>query len=210
MKQIITKDGSITYHNEKYDEAYHSITMGAVEEAIEKYVKPAQIKPGFKVLDFCFGLGYNSLAVLELINDVEIVGIELDQEIIENITKINVPDKYKTNFEIIKELARNKIYAKNNLKMNLIMGDAMKVIKDLYIHGHKFDVILFDPFSPKKHPEMWSLETFSNIAKICKPGARLTTYSCARVVRDNLKAAGFSVIDGPIIGRRAPSTIAIY
>ena len=36
----------------------------------------------------------------------------------------------------------------------------------------------------------------------------LATYSCARIVRDNLKEAGFEVFDGPSVGRRAPSTIA--
>ena len=29
------------------------------------------------------------------------------------------------------------------------------------------------------------------------------------VHRDNLKEAGFKVIDGPVLGRRSPSTIAI-
>jgi tRNA U34 5-methylaminomethyl-2-thiouridine-forming methyltransferase MnmC len=42
-----------------------------------------------------------------------------------------------------------------------------------------------------------------------KKGAMMSTYSCARIVRDNLKNAGFEVKNGPIIGRRSPSTIAI-
>ena len=37
----------------------------------------------------------------------------------------------------------------------------------------------------------------------------LTTYSCARQVRENLKKAGFIVKDGPCVGRRAPATIAL-
>jgi tRNA U34 5-methylaminomethyl-2-thiouridine-forming methyltransferase MnmC len=42
-----------------------------------------------------------------------------------------------------------------------------------------------------------------------KPNSRLATYSCARVVRDNLKNAGFQIFDGPKLWRRGPSTIAV-
>ena len=42
-----------------------------------------------------------------------------------------------------------------------------------------------------------------------KSGARLATYSCAGKVRRALTEVGFEVIDGPIVGRRSPSTIAI-
>jgi tRNA U34 5-methylaminomethyl-2-thiouridine-forming methyltransferase MnmC len=42
-----------------------------------------------------------------------------------------------------------------------------------------------------------------------KKGGKLATYSCARVVRENLVAAGFSVSDGPCVGRRAPGTVAV-
>ena len=42
-----------------------------------------------------------------------------------------------------------------------------------------------------------------------KQNTKLSTYSCAKFVRNNLKEAGFAVKDGPIIGRSSPGTIAI-
>ena len=42
-----------------------------------------------------------------------------------------------------------------------------------------------------------------------KQGAILATYSYAKTIRNNLAKAGFTVKDGPIIGRRSPSTIAV-
>jgi hypothetical protein len=42
-----------------------------------------------------------------------------------------------------------------------------------------------------------------------KEGAKLSTYSYARWIRNNLKNAGFEVLDGPILGRRSPSTVCI-
>jgi len=42
-----------------------------------------------------------------------------------------------------------------------------------------------------------------------RKGGILTTYSCASIIRKNLREAGFLVKDGPVVGRKAPSTIAI-
>ena len=86
MRKIITKDGSITFHNELYDETYHS-TSGALEEAFEKFAKPCKLKDGMKVLDVCFGLGYNSLAAISLAN-VEVVALENDPLILKVMQKI--------------------------------------------------------------------------------------------------------------------------
>jgi predicted methyltransferase len=83
LEEKKTRDGSITYFNTQVGDAYHSVTVGAIEEAIEKYVKPTKIKDGMRVLDFCFGLGYNSLAVLIEKKKVEIVGLENDDDYID-------------------------------------------------------------------------------------------------------------------------------
>jgi tRNA U34 5-methylaminomethyl-2-thiouridine-forming methyltransferase MnmC len=88
----------------------------------------------------------------------------------------------------------------------LIVGDALVEIPKI---SKKFDVIIFDPFSPKKQPELWTQEFFSEVSKLAKKGCVLTTYSCARVAKDGLTKAGFSVSNGPCIGRRAPSLIAV-
>ncbi|MFC1696752.1 tRNA (5-methylaminomethyl-2-thiouridine)(34)-methyltransferase MnmD [Nanoarchaeota archaeon] len=208
MKRITTKDNSITFYNEKAEEWYHSKT-GAIEESFEKYVKPSKIKDGYKILDICFGIGYNSLAALHTA-DVEIVALEKDERIIQKIPTITLPPEYKhleKEFAVIKNLARDKEHwSKNNQNIKIILGDARINIKQL--KQNSFDAVFLDPFSPKKQPELWTYEFFTDIKKVMKKGAILTTYSCARIVRENLTKAGFIVKDGPCIGRRAPSTIA--
>ncbi len=69
--------------------------------------------------------------------------------------------------------------------------------------------MFLDPFSPKKCLQLWTKEFFDNIHRVMKKKSRLATYSCARIVRDNLKSAGFMIQDGPKLWRRGPSTIAI-
>ena len=40
----------------------------------------------------------------------------------------------------------------------IIIGDALEKIKDM--PDDSFDAILFDPFSPSVHKELWSLNVF--------------------------------------------------
>ncbi len=215
MKQIRTKDDSVTFFNSEYDETYHS-TSGAIEESFEKFVKPSKVKEfvknnkEIKLLDICFGVGYNSAALIDevLKNNKDcrifITALENDKEIIEQIP--NITPEFK-NYSIIKELAKskNKKFSSDNINMKLIIEDALKSIKKI---NNKFDFVFLDPFSPKKCPELWTEEFFKDIFNLMKPNSILTTYSCARSVRDNLTKAGFKVEDGPCIGRRSPSTIA--
>ncbi len=200
MEKVITNDSSVTFRNKTYDECYHS-TSGAIEEAFEKYAKPCKLKDGMKVLDICFGAGYNSLAAISLAN-VNIVGLENDEMILREIENIDVDNKLKQNYEKIKQAVKTLNYQG---KIKIILGDARKTIKSI---AEKFDAVFLDPFSPKKCPELWTAEFMKEIAKRMKKGAILATYSCAGIVRENLKSAGFDVIDGPCIGRRSPSTLA--
>jgi len=202
MKKIETRDGSFTFLNEEYGETYHCSTVGALEESRIKYVEPANIKKGDNILDFCFGLGYNSIAALKICKDITITAIELDQKILDEIPTNIVPKEYITENEIISKALQQK-----NDKINIIIGDGAKEIKKL--PSDSFNAVFFDPFSPGKHKELWSLEIFKECYRIMKTEGRLTTYSCAKWMRNNLKEAGFKVNDGPIFGRKSASTIGV-
>ncbi len=224
MKEIITSDGSITFFNEQSQETYHS-TSGAVEEAIKKFAEPAQVKElvqkgTVKILDICFGLGYNTAAALDIILlenpscTVEIIGFEIDEIILSKI--LDVTPLFE-NYYLIKEVIKHKIEdnkqqyyetKRDNVHVKILLGDVRDQIKTISEFG-AFDVCFLDPFSPKKCPELWTEELFKDIFRLLKKAGILTTYSCARVVHDNLKKAGFAVKDGPCVGRRTPSTIAV-
>ena len=53
------------------------------------------------------------------------------------------------------------------------------------------DLVLLDLFSPAQHAEAWAAPLFQRCAEAVLPGGLLTTYSCARSVRDGLEEAGF-------------------
>ena len=101
-----TDDGSTTFYNEKFGESYHS-SIGAYTEALEKHVKACKItelavkQDEIKILDVCFGLGYNSgVAIQEALKVnpklyIEIVGLELDKDTLNLIPELEVPEEYK-------------------------------------------------------------------------------------------------------------------
>ncbi|MSR86347.1 hypothetical protein EXS74_03045 [Candidatus Woesearchaeota archaeon] len=201
MKLMKTKDDSYTFFNEKYQEAYHSLT-GAIEEAKKKYIEPLEVKEGDVILDICFGLGYNTFAAVEHTKNIKVIGLEIDEEILKDLQELQINEKY----EIIKQLAKEKRYKDKDYDLTLIMGPAQETIKTLQ---EQFDIVFLDPFSPRKNPELWTKEFFQDIFQRMKPGAKLATYSCARAIRENLRAVGFIVKDGPSVKRRGPSTNAL-
>jgi len=207
LQFIKTKDSSFTVFNEKYQEHYHTLS-GALEEAFEKHVNAIGIEDGFHILDFCFGLGYNSIAATKGHKNLNIFGLENDIKIIKAIKNLIVPKEIEREFSDFRNLAEKlEITDEHNNTIKLILGDAIHTIERL--PKNKFDRVFFDPFSPKKQTEMWNKEVFQKVFALMKPGAKLSTYSCAKSIRQNLKAAGFMVKDGPTIGRKSPATIAI-
>ncbi len=217
MQKILTRDQSETFLSPEYNESYHSFT-GAVEEALKKFCEPTNIsklakeKGNIVLLDFCFGMGYNSAMAISQAREanpncsIKIIGLEKDPRIIEKIQEVDPNIPY---FKYYKELSPEKPMFEdenNQVSVQLILGDAKEKVKEL--KDNHFDIIFFDPFSPKTQPEMWSAEVFKELKRVMKEGALLATYSCARVVRDNMKAAGLRYKDGPKVGRRGPGTLA--
>ena len=64
-----TNDGSVGLYSENDHDIYHS-TYGALTEAYEKFILPADIdfyiknQHEIKILDICYGIGYNSKSFL--------------------------------------------------------------------------------------------------------------------------------------------------
>ena len=229
MKKVVTGDRSITLHSDEYDETYHSVS-GAVEEAYKKFAEPAleivdlRNNDEISILDVGFGLGYNAGAVLDKVLEanlncrISIVGLEKDLGVLLKIKDMHPLIK---TYHVIKDLAEqintkrtnteNKgtakmlEYNKEGISIRVLLGRAEHQVKKL---KPGFDIILHDPFSPKKNPELWTESFFKELRRLIKDNGVLTTYSCARNARENMIKAGFKVRDGPCVGRRAPSTIA--
>lgn len=221
LSKFLTLDNTETYLNAEVQQTYHSQT-GAVEEALKKYSIPCKIaevaKTGkVRILDMFFGIGYNSAMAIDVALEenpnckVEIVAVEKDPEIIKKILEVKPPIKsYALYKELVEsnEVKENKkiVYENNNIKITLYIEDAAKAAKKL--PEKYFDAIFYDPFSPKAQPDMWAIELFKEMYRVLKDSGILATYSCARLIRENMAKADLVYDDGPIVGRRGPGTIA--
>ncbi|MBI2564654.1 hypothetical protein HYV79_01545 [Candidatus Woesearchaeota archaeon] len=208
MQLIQTLDGSYTLKHDSKGH-YHSIA-GARQEALLKFVKPALTtellkKDKLVILDFCFGFGYKTACLLDVlgINEKKLIiyGLEIDKTLLNKIQ--DLPDQFR-HYNLIKKLINQNPLIQDKLKLQLIFGDARKQIKKIQ---ERIDICFYDPFSPSVEPGLWTEKCFRSVYKIMNKGGVLTTYSCARTVQENMQKAGFIVKNGPEIGRRGPSTI---
>lgn len=93
FKPLITEDGTLSLYNNKVNDIYHS-KIGAYTETLDKFVKPSKIldyvkvHDEVKILDICYGLGYNSKIAIDEIKKVnnncriEITALEIDPFVI--------------------------------------------------------------------------------------------------------------------------------
>lgn len=214
LSKIITADNSETFLNEQVGECYHSL-KGAAEEARQKYVISCKIKElaktgKIRILDVCFGLGYNSaMAISEALAEnpeceIEVVGLENDAGIISRIQEVNPPILFYQHYKKLTPLNREFTHKKVSVK--ILLGDARNTITRLA--DNHFDAVFYDPFSPKTSPQMWGVSLFQDVWRVMNSSAIMATYTCARMARDNMNKAGLMYDNGPIWGRRGPGTIA--
>ncbi len=202
LKKYITKDGSLSLYSLNYEEGFHD-TGGAFKESINKYLLPAQLDKfsnteKIVVLDVCMGMGYNSGCILEELfqrnHRIEWHGLEIDQR------PLNIGLNEKNFQKLWSPKVMNFFYClKNSGKWNDFLnegtihwGDARQKIYELK-NSLRFDVILLDPFSPQKCPELWSEEFIALLCKKLSSNGRLITYSSAASVRASLKKAGLRI-----------------
>ena len=81
---LFTADGSAGLYNMEVDDVYHSV-YGAKSEAIEKFIIPLDFEKIFfnrkelKILDICYGIGYNTKALIKKIIETKYIGnVEID------------------------------------------------------------------------------------------------------------------------------------
>lgn len=216
-----TEDGSTTFFNDEFQEHYHS-RVGAYTEALGKFIEPCKIQElakkqnQIRILDICFGLGYNSgVAIqkaIEINPDIflDIVALENDAKILEQIKNIDVPENYQSIQEELAKLgAQNLEINHRNFKIRVLLGNAIDEIQKIEKgEENKFDAAFLDPFSPKVCPQLWTSDFIAEIVERCKQNSIIATYSCAKVVKLSFSENNCEISEGPKIGRRTGGVIA--
>jgi tRNA 5-methylaminomethyl-2-thiouridine biosynthesis bifunctional protein len=72
--------------------------------------------------------------------------------------------------------------------LTLCIGDAKAMLRE---QSFEADSVYLDGFSPQCNPDIWDLHTFKAVARCCRRGTRVATWTVARSVRDALAQCGF-------------------
>ncbi len=200
----LTEDGSFTFFSKTFNEAFHS-RLGAKQEAFLKFVQATDLatqaeQSSICLLDVCYGLGYNTAAALEAIwavnssCQVTLYALELDMSVPQaaiappliNIWSFPVQ-------EILKAIAQQQQHTTENLNATLLIGDARQTIQQVCQADFQADAIFFDPFSPHRCPQLWTVEFFTLVAQCLAPSGKLATYSRSASVRSAMLEAGLTI-----------------
>lgn len=217
-----TGDGSYTFYSEEFQEAFHS-AYGAKQEAEVRYIAPCLIKQlataktTIRLLDICYGLGYNSAAALEAIWSVnpqchvELIALEISAVVPRQAIAQQLLQSWRSPIpQLLAELSNKSIVKAQLLTAKLLLGDARQTIMSVLEEDWQADAIFLDPFSPPKCPQLWTREFLGLVSRCLSSRGRLATYSCSAAVRTALLATGLQIGSINGVGRKSPGTVASF
>jgi tRNA U34 5-methylaminomethyl-2-thiouridine-forming methyltransferase MnmC len=200
----LTEDGSFTFFSEEFGETFHS-RQGAKEEAFLKFARATELaqkaqQERLRLLDVCYGLGYNTAAALETIwavnpaCQIEVYGLELDETVPRSAVIPPLINSWSPKLQaVLQAIALHQRCVLPHLSATLLIGDARQTIQRLCEAKFQADAIFFDPFSPPRCPQLWTVEFFTQVAHCLKADGKLATYSRSASVRSAMLAAGFCI-----------------
>lgn len=220
---VETEDGSSTLWSEKFDEHCHSLE-GATAETKFLYVHGLQIAEKaqryspLNILEVGYGLGRGLEVTLKLFQTQwpqgrppqeeekrpNFFSLEQDPALVEwgplhphplqRSTWRGIPC-YQALFD--------------HARVVVLIGDARRTAKALTSTDLRFHAFYQDPFSPKKNPELWTEEWFTQLRLLSDSHGHLATFSASPCVHRALERSGWTVIKRPGFGSKRASTQAV-
>ena len=201
LQELITNDGTLSLRSLAYQENFHS-NIGALKETKNKFINPSKLdrfkNKSIKVLDICFGLGYNSAflfnELLKQSSKLDWFALEIDKRPLNFSSNNNF---FKTLWdqkviEIFESLSKKGNYTDKEFNCTINWGDARKKIFDIP-KEIKFDLVFLDGFSPQKCPEIWTEDFLLKIKQSLNNEGYLITYSSSAAVRKTLIDLGLKI-----------------
>ena len=211
LQAITTADGSPTFFSGRFQETFHS-RAGALAESRQTFIDQAALDAWprghrLTVLDCCYGLGYNGAALWDALAEQRPdlglcwLGLELDL----SIAAAALEDgafrcQWRPSvLQRLRAIASTSCWEESPAPGQapstgrLLAGDARRQLPLLQQLSGRVDVILHDPFSPPRCPELWTVECIGALARLLSPRGRLITYSRAAALRTALLQAGLQL-----------------
>lgn len=231
MSDILTWTDEGQPFSPRFQDVYHTIT-GALAQAQHVFLGGCGLPgawadaPQWRVLETGFGLGLNFLATWhawredaqrpQILHFVSVEAYPVSAADIRRAAALHpalqelgaqLADQWHGLLPGFHRLA----FDGGRVLLTLCIGDARSMLRAH--QPFEADSLFLDGFSPAVNADMWSPEVFKALARFCRPGTAVATWTVARAVRDALVPLGFVVEKAPglppkrdcLRGRYAPA-----
>lgn len=211
---IQTEDGSTTLYVPELNEHYHSV-HGAVQESLHIFIRagmeyfletyPDRItaENPLHILEAGFGTGLNAYLTLLKASELQIP------------VRYHTIEKYPLSPEEIKVLNYPEHIESGDKhlfdRLHLCPWENEQPITPYFsIYKHQadfrnidfppqFELVYFDAFNPDVQPHLWTTEVFIHFYQALHPDSLLVTYCVKGIVKQALRASGFTLkrLPGP-------------
>lgn len=82
------------------------------------------------------------------------------------------------------------VFEGGQVLLTLCVGDVQTVLRELDFSA---DSVFLDGFRPEANPQMWDLRTLKGVARLCRRGAGMASWTSVGQVRRDLAQCGFAV-----------------
>ena len=198
-------DGSFSLWSETFGEGFHS-GRGALREARETFLAPSQLerfRPGERltVVEVCVGTGCNLALLLEACAArglaLEWWGLELDPQPLRLALAAEAfrrPWQPPT-LSVLEQLLERGRWQGDFASGRMLWGDARQTLAELVRERRgQVDLVWHDAFSPRRCPELWTVELLGAATALLAPEGRWISYSSAAAVRETLRLLGLQLV----------------
>lgn len=216
-----------TPRSARFDDIYRS-RSGGLEQATHVFLHGCGLpdawahRAQWRILETGFGLGLNFLAAWRAWKDdarrpqlLHFVSVEAFPVSAEDI--VRSASAHRELGPLARELAaqwwelkpgaHRMAFEGGRVLLTLHVRDARAMLRS---EPFTADSVFLDGFDPQRNPQMWERDTLKAVARHCRRGARLATWTAAGDVRRTLAECGFDVHKAEGLPPKRHSTQAVF
>lgn len=198
-------DGSFSLWSTAFQEGFHS-GRGALREARETFLAPSQLerfRPGerLRVVEVAVGTTTNLALLLEACAARGIVlewwGLELDRRplALALASEAFRQPWHPTTLMALEQVLERGSWRSERSSGRMLWGDARQRLAELGRQRQgQVDLVWHDAFSPRRCPQLWTVEVLGAAAALLAPEGRWISYSSAAAVRETLRLLGLNLV----------------
>ncbi|MBF0196349.1 MAG: TIGR01212 family radical SAM protein [Planctomycetes bacterium] len=203
MQFVKAGDGSLSLYNNEYKSYLHGV-CGGQTQAREVYLKRSDLgniikSRDVRILDIGFGMGYNSIETLNLVeraqaSQVAIDAIEHDRNQLGQLCSLlsSESESVQEYFAVLEDLYLGRKVKSHYGVLDVHFFDARYALKHL-LKNKKYDLIFLDGYNDIANAELYSLEFFVLLKTVMHPESQLISAQYSLRIVAAMTYAGFRV-----------------